>query len=185
MALTTHNSIQDVLYLIPHGYPLTIVVSEKSIFGAGTAMQFWLPLNGHNLPLTHTRENKLLIALDGEVEIRNNLNIIALLKKGQTLLLPPDIEHRVFQHGTTPSHVGVALWPGYVENAFRCVASLVNTNQYSRDEMIRIFAIYGIKWRAKSAVEQKKHEVKNFADSLFALPPALAEALQQRWLTFK
>lgn len=182
MTVRTQPHLQDVLYLIPNGYPLTIVVPEKSIFGTGSAMQFWLPLNGHNLPLMHTRESKLLVALDGEVEIRSNQNIIALLKKGQALALPSNVNHRVYQHGATPSHVGVALWPGHVEDAFRCIARQVAADQYSRDEMIRTFASYGVIWTAKSTEEHKKHEVMTFAEALHALPLTLAGAIQQCWL---
>jgi hypothetical protein len=137
-----------------------------------------------SVPL-HTYESKLLVALDGEVEMRNNLTIIALLKKGQALVLPPNVEHRVYQHGAKPSRVGVALWPGHVENAFRYVATQVATNRFSRDKMNRIFASYGVKWVAKSAVEHKKHEVMDFAYALHALLPVLARSLQQCWLQFK
>lgn len=171
----------DVLYLIPDGYPVTIDVAQASIGGAGTAMHFALPEHGHNLPLTHEHETKLLAALDGEVEVRSGGRSIALLRQGEALRLSAGTAHRVHQHGERPSLVGVALWPGKVEQAFRQLADGVAKGDYSRDQMIALFASYGITWHAPGGDQQVHAEVRPLDAWLEELPPELAAALRQRW----
>jgi hypothetical protein len=56
--------------LIPNGYPVWIDVAQVCIGGEGTAMRFVLPLDGHNLPLLHRQETKLVVALEGQLDIR-------------------------------------------------------------------------------------------------------------------
>jgi len=171
----------DVLYLIPDGYPVTIDVAQASIGGAGTAMHFALPEHAHNLPLTHAHETKLLAALEGEVEVRSGGRTIALLRQGQALRLQAGTAHRVHQHGERPSVVGVALWPGKVEQAFRQLADGVAKGAYSRDDMIALFASYGISWHAPAGDEAVHAEVRPLHAWLEELPPQLAAALRERW----
>jgi quercetin dioxygenase-like cupin family protein len=171
----------DVLYLIPDGYPVTIDVAQASIGGVGTAMHFALPEKGHNLPLTHAHETKLLAALEGDVEVRSGGRPIALLRQGQALRLPAGTAHRVHQHGARPSVVGVALWPGEVEQAFRQLADGVARNGYSRDDMIALFARYGVTWNAPAGDATVHADVRPLHAWLAELPPELAAALRQRW----
>jgi mannose-6-phosphate isomerase-like protein (cupin superfamily) len=172
---------QDVLYLIPGGYPVTIDVAQASIAGVGTAMHFVLPQNGHNLPLMHHHESKLLVALQGALEIRGSGHSIAVLQQGQALMLPAGTAHRVHQHGTQPVTVGVALWPGEVEQAFRQQAAAVVNGTYDREEMIRIFARFDVIWNAATPAATVAGDVRPLAAWLDELPPALAEQLHQRW----
>ncbi len=167
----------DTLYLFPDGYPVTIDVAQASIGGAGTAMHFVLPPHGHNLPLMHAHETKLLTALEGEVEIRSGGHAIALLRQGEAVVLHPGVAHRVHQHGEQPCKVGVALWPGRVEEAFREVAARVAEGPYSREEMIAVFARYGVAWNAPAGDDPVHAEVRRLAACLPELPAPLAEAM--------
>jgi hypothetical protein len=171
----------DVLYLFPDGYPVTIDVAQASIAGIGTAMHFVLPLKGHNLPLMHAHETKLLAALQGEVDIRSGGKRIALLRQGEALLLHPGVAHRVHQHGAQPSKVGVALWPGKVEQAFRQLAAEVAKGRYSHADMIALLARYDVAWNAPAGDEPVHAEVRPLPAWLEALPPELASPLKQRW----
>jgi quercetin dioxygenase-like cupin family protein len=167
----------DTLYLFPDGYPVTIDVAQASIGGAGTAMHFVLPPHGHNLPLMHAHETKLLTALEGEVEVRSGGHAIALLRQGEAVVLQPGVAHRVHQHGGQPCKVGVALWPGRVEEAFREVAAKVAAGPYGRDEMIAVFARYGVAWNAPAGEDAVHAEVRPLAAWLPELPPSLAAAM--------
>jgi mannose-6-phosphate isomerase-like protein (cupin superfamily) len=176
-------AMQAMLFLVPNGYPVTIDVAQASIGGAGTAMHFSLPLNGHNLPLMHRRESKLLVALEGEVEVRSGARRIALLRQGQAVLLKPGTPHRVHQHGAQEVTVGVALWPGKVEQAFRDMAARVVDGRYSREEMVRILAGYDVVWHAPTEGEAVAAEVKSLEAWLTELPAELAAQIRLRWLT--
>src|ERR1700750_2355289 len=112
MATNIEDKAADVLYLFPDGYPVTIDVAQATIGGIGTAMHFELPLKGHNLPLMHKLEVKLLMALRGDVDVRSGRQTIAILRQGEALLVHSGVAHRVHQHGADPCTVGVALWPG-------------------------------------------------------------------------
>ena len=177
--LTTPN---DVMYLVPEGYPLTIDIAQASIAGAGTAMHFTLPPKAHNLPLMHQRESKLLVALAGEVEVRSGAQQIALLQLGQGVLLKPGIAHRVHQHGVLAATVGVALWPGKVEQAFRDMGARVAEGNYSREEMVRILANYDVVWHGTTEGTAVAAEVKPLGDWLPALPAELAREIRLHWL---
>lgn len=172
----------DVLSLVPNGYQVSIDVAQDSIGGVGTAMHFSLPLKGHNLPLMHRRETKLLVALEGELEVRSGAQRIALLRQGQAVLLKPGTAHRVHQHGAQEVTVGVVLWPGQVEQAFRDMAARVAAGHYSREEMIRILATYDVIWHAPTEGEAVATEVKPLDQWLSALPAALATEVRARWL---
>jgi mannose-6-phosphate isomerase-like protein (cupin superfamily) len=92
----------EALLLIPNGYPVWIDVAQATIDGTGTAMRFVLPLHAHNLPLMHRQESKLVVALDGELEIRAGRQRMALLQQGEAIKLDPGIAHRIHQHGAGP-----------------------------------------------------------------------------------
>jgi hypothetical protein len=171
----------DLLYLLPDGYPVTIDVAQASIAGVGTAMHFVLPIKGHNLPLTHQRESKLVAALIGALEIRSGGARIALLRQGEAVLLKTGIAHRIHQHGDQATTVGVALWPGQAEQAFRDMAALVANQQYSREAMIRILASYDIAWHGAAEGAAVQLETGLLDTKLDALPTALAQALRLRW----
>lgn len=169
----------DVLHLVPGGYPLTIDVAQADIGGEGTAMRFALPLRAHNLPLMHQRETKLVVALDGDVEVRSGGRVIALLHAGEAVRVAAGVAHRVHQHGPRPSTVGVVLWPGTVELAFRQLAADVEHGAYRRDRMIALLAGYGVVWSARDAGTAQEHaaEVRPLADWFAGMPPRLAAAL--------
>ncbi|MGY2184583.1 hypothetical protein [Pseudomonas sp. SDO5591_S426] len=46
-------------------------------------MRFVLPLHGQNLPLLHRQETKLVVALEGQLDIRAGRQRIALLEEGE------------------------------------------------------------------------------------------------------
>ncbi|MBV7537614.1 hypothetical protein KW842_17745 [Duganella sp. sic0402] len=171
----------DLLHLVPEGYPVSIDVAQASIAGAGTAMHFVLPIKGHNLPLTHQRESKLVAALEGELEIRSGGVRIALLRQGDAVLLKTGIAHRIHQHGDQAATVGVALWPGQAEQAFRDMAALVTNHQYSREAIIRILANYDIAWHGAAEGTPVQVEAGTLDTKLDALPTALAQAIRLRW----
>lgn len=54
-----------MLLLVPNGYPVWIDVAQASIAGVGTAMRVVLPVHGHNLPLIHRHETKLVVDSKG------------------------------------------------------------------------------------------------------------------------
>ena len=172
----------DVLELVPGGYPVTIDVAQASIGGEGTAMRFALPLRGHNLPLMHAHESKLLVALEGVLDIRSGGRSIALLNTGEAVVLHAGIAHRVHQHGAQPSVAGVVLWPGAVEQAFRALAAAVARDGYDRAAMITLLAAYGITWDSATGAAPPAVRVAPLAAQLSGLPPRLAAAVRRRWV---
>jgi len=175
------NESAEQLYLVPGGYPVTIDVAQATVGGAGTALHFTLPLRGHNLPLKHERESKLVTALDGELVVRSGGVAIAVLRQGEAIVLDSHIAHRIHQRGAQPSTVGVALWPGAVEQAFREQAARVTAGAYDHDDMVRIYAAYGVRWDGGGDAAAPAAEVKPLAHWMGSLPPALAAAIAQRW----
>ena len=172
----------DVLHLVPGGYPVTIDVAQASIGGEGTAMHFALPLRGHNLPLMHAQESKLLVALAGVLDIRSGGRSIALLNEGDAVVLHAGIAHRVHQHGEQPSVAGVALWPGAVEDAFRALDAAAARDGYDRAAMIAVLAGYGISWDSAAGAAPQAVKVGPLAAQLPGLPPRLAAALRRCWV---
>lgn len=172
----------EAILLIPGGYWVWIDVDEASIGGTGTAMRFELPLHAHNLPLMHRHETKLVVALRGELDIRIGRHRIALLHEGDAIQLEPGIAHRIHQAGSTPSIVGVVLWPGAVEGAFREVAALVERGIYQRSEMIRILSRYGVTWAEQPLTNSHQTVVvRPFFEFMREMPSPLAHALEQIW----
>lgn len=170
------------LIIVPGGYPVWIDVPQASIAGAGTAMRFELPLRGHNLPLMHRRETKLIVALKGALEVRTGRQRIALLEEGDAIKLHPGVAHRIHQQGNRPSTVGAVLWPGAVEQAFRELAVAASQGAYGRSDMDEILARYEVVWttdaheRGLEAVT-----VRPLRDWLVELPDALAKQVELRW----
>jgi hypothetical protein len=173
----------DLLELYPGGYPVEIDVPQAQLDGLGTAMHFLLPLRAHNFPLTHRNEHKLVVALAGKLRVQRGADTLAQLHCGQGVLIAPLGAHRIRQDGPTPSLVGVALWPGAVEQAFRAVAALVAERGFRRQEIIELFARYEVQWDATPAFDGKPAALEPcaFADLLPALPSELAAALAARW----
>ncbi|OON62745.1 hypothetical protein B0920_04735 [Massilia sp. KIM] len=175
----------EILMLYPGGYPVHLDVPQCDIGGAGTAMRFTLPLRGHNLPLRHARERKMVVALSGELRVRSGARVLAVLRPGEALLLPQGVGHRIFQHGPEPSTVGVALWPGRVEEAFRALARAVEARGFAREEAARILASFGLAWD-NGATHEARGDVAVLPAcvALERLPLLLAGALRERWRTW-
>lgn len=85
--------------------------------------------------------------------------------------------------------VGVALWPGAVEKAFRQAARLVEERGFNKSEVMELVAQFGVTWY--SSAGQREHgcqpNCKSAAMSelLGKLPdePAMANAARGReWL---
>ncbi|TXF97205.1 cupin domain-containing protein [Massilia arenae] len=173
----------DQLLLYPGGYPVFIDVPQRQIGGAGTALRFALPLRAVNFPLSHARESKLVVALAGELTLRAGARAHAVLRAGQAALVPPDTAHRIAQHGDRPAVVGVALWPGTVEDAFRTLDRMVEQRGFEHAAVAALFARYGVQWDA--AITQQGHvrvpDVTTFRAASRALPPALGERLAACW----
>lgn len=173
----------NVIELHPSGYPVHIDVPQHSIHGTGTAMRFELPVHGINFPLMHQHEEKLIVALSGRLTIRCAKRVIAHLDSDQAVLLPAGTAHRIAQSGDHPSIVGIALWPGAVEEAFRSVAAHVATNGFRREAVIDILGRYGITWEANSFNgDYCRSLVPAMArDLLDQLPRPLAAAIAVCW----
>jgi quercetin dioxygenase-like cupin family protein len=176
----------DVVELVPGGYPLTFDVTSASIGGAGTAMHFTLPLKGHNLPLKHRVEHKLVAALRGELTIRRGGRVAARLREGDAVLLAPGAGHRIHQHGAQPSVVGVALWPGAVEQAFRDIAAQSARSGWQRAHVETILAPYGVEWNAGEGGGAEAHalhpaSLAGMLDAKGAVPAVLRQAVQRAW----
>lgn len=173
----------DRLLLYPAGYPLQIDVPQAELGGAATAMHFLLPPGAHNFPLTHSREHKLVVALAGSLRLQRGAAILARLERGDAVLIPPHGAHRIRQDGPGPSLVGVALWPGAVEQAFRAVAALVAREGFRRAEVAALFADYGVAWDTNPPDDGQPDAIgtRPFAELLPALPDALAAVLAERW----
>nr|WP_315255185.1 cupin domain-containing protein [uncultured Duganella sp.] len=173
----------ETIELYPAGYPVYIDVAQDSIHGIGTAIRFELPVHGVNFPLSHQHEKKLIVALAGQLEIKAAGKLMAHLNAGQGLLLPTGTAHRVAQAGNAPSMVGVALWPGAVEGAFRAVAQHVASSRFSRQTVIDLFAEYGVLWQtgATGDTQDASHPPVSFDRLLQQLPGELAQSLAASW----
>lgn len=178
------HPIPDVLNLYPGGYPVHVDVPQHLVDGAGTALRFELPLRGLNFPLSHAHETKLVTALGGELVLRTGAGSHTRLEVGQAVLVPSGTAHRIAQHGAHPATVGIALWPGAVEEAFRALDRAVARHGFRHGEAAALFARYGVQWDAAQA--QGTHapalEVVPVAQALQGLPPALRQALARCWL---
>lgn len=175
--------MNDELILYPSGYPVHIDLPQRQVDGAGTALRFALPLRGLNFPLAHAHETKLVVALAGELALRSGAGTIAVLRTGQAVLVAPGTVHRIAQHGAAPSVVGVALWPGAVEEAFRALDRLVARHGFDHAAVAALFARYGVQWDAAVApnVHAQPLAVTTFHAAAQALPPALRQGLAACW----
>jgi mannose-6-phosphate isomerase-like protein (cupin superfamily) len=172
----------EPLLLIPNGYPVWIDVAQATIGGAATAMRFELPLHAHNLPLMHRRETKLIVALAGELDVRVGRRRIALLKEGQAIKLEAGAAHRIHQFGMAPSTVGVVLWPGAVEHAFRELAAAASIQGYQRHTMIEILARYDVVWANESQEVGSETITGRPLNQWFSeLPEAVAKRVESKW----
>lgn len=175
--------MNDELNLYAGGYPVHVDVSQGQVGGAGTALRFALPLRGLNFPLRHAHEAKLVVALAGALSVRCGAGANPILHTGQALLVAPGTAHRIAQHGDVPSVVGVALWPGAVEEAFRALDRMVALRGFERAAAAALFAGYGVQWDA--AVAPQAHaaplEVMTFQAAVQALPPPLRQRLAACW----
>ena len=171
----------DQLLLYPGGYPVHVDVPQRQVGGAGTALRFVLPLRGVNFPLSHAYESKLVVALAGELTLRAGAQAHAVLRAGQAALVPPGTAHRIAQHGQRPAMVGVALWPGAVEEAFRALDRMVAQHGFDHAAFSALFARYGVQWNAAGAPHAHAPEVTTFRAAARSLPPALRQALAARW----
>lgn len=172
----------EPLLLIPNGYPVWIDVTESSIGGAATAMRFVLPVHAHNLPLMHRREAKLIVALEGELDVRVGQKRIALLKEGHAIKLQAGAAHRIHQYGTAPSTVGVVLWPGSVEHAFRELAAAASIHPYQRQHMVEILARYEVVWTTESQEADSEPVTARPLHQWFCeLPEAVAKRVELKW----
>ena len=176
----------DRLLLYPGGYPVDIDVPQVEVGGVGTAMHFLLPPHAHNFPLTHSREHKLVVALAGSLRVQQGSAILARLDRGEAMLIPPNGAHRIRQDGPGPSLVGVALWPGAVEEAFRAVAALVAQEGFKRSHVAALFAQHGVAWHAGVQDGGRPYAIGTgtYAGLLPALPAALATALATSWASW-
>ncbi|RON20876.1 hypothetical protein BK660_17705 [Pseudomonas brassicacearum] len=184
MVATEDMSVKtsEMLLLVPNGYPVWIDVPQATTGGAGTAMRFVLPVNAHNLPLMHRHETKLVVALSGALEIRSGRQRIALLKEGDAVKLHAGTAHRIHQQGACPSTVGIVLWPGVVESAFRELADAAKHNTILRSEMVEILSRYGVVWTTGAAREEPQTPIVRPLQEWFAeLPETVAKLLALKW----
>jgi mannose-6-phosphate isomerase-like protein (cupin superfamily) len=172
----------EPLLLIPNGYPVWIDVPQATVGGLATAMRFVLPLHAHNLPLMHRQETKVIVALQGELEVRVGRERLAFLKEGEAVKLDAGVAHRIHQHGATPSTVGAVLCPGTVEQAFRELAALAARNGYQRDQMIEILARYNVFWATRSCEPDPRAVIcKPLREWFSELPEPVARVLELKW----
>jgi quercetin dioxygenase-like cupin family protein len=176
--------MNDVLTLYPGGYPVHIDVPQRQVDGAGTALRFALPPRGLNFPLSHAHETKLVVALEGSLALRTGATgPRPLLRTGEAILLEAGTAHRIAQYGDQAALVGIALWPGAVEEAFRLLDRMVAQRGFEHAVVATLFARYGVRWDA--AIAPGGHaaplEVTSFHAAARALPPALAERLAACW----
>lgn len=174
----------DCLMLIPNGYPVWIDVPQASVSGTATAMRFVLPVRAHNLPLLHRNETKLVVALSGALEIRTGDGQIAFLRHGDALRLEAGTAHRIHQYGETSSTVGVVLWPGCVEQAFREIADAARHVPFLRSDMVEILDRYDVVWTVSFKPPHAESEPLSgtaFPGWLRELPSDAATLLQSRW----
>ncbi len=170
----------EVLELFPGGYPVHLDVPQATVQGSGTAMRFELPSQAHNFPLLHHHEHKLVVALAGQLVLRAGGRVLARLEAGQGVVLSPGTAHRIAQHGPMPSMVGVALWPGRVEEAFRAIARDVAVHGFEKPAIVALLARYGVLWDADGAPAHDL-EVQPFDRAVLHLPQPFAAAVQDRW----
>ncbi|SDG55735.1 cupin domain-containing protein [Pseudomonas abietaniphila] len=174
----------DCLMLIPDGYPVWIDVPQASVGGTATAMRFVLPVRAHNLPLLHRKETKLVVALSGALEIRTGDGQIAFLRQGDALRLEAGTAHRIHQYGAAASTVGVVLWPGGVEQAFREIADAARHVPFLRSDMVEILDRYDVVWTVSFKPPHAESEPligTAFPGWLRELPREAATLLQSRW----
>lgn len=176
--------MNDVLTLYPGGYPVHVDVSQRQIGGAGMALRFALPPRGVNFPLSHAHETKLVVALEGSLALRTGAHgPRPLLRAGEAMLLEPGTAHRIAQHGDRAALVGIALWPGAVEEAFRLLDRMVAQRGFEHAAVAALLARYGVRWDA--AIASGGHaaapDVTSFRAAARALPPALRERLAGCW----
>jgi hypothetical protein len=172
------------LVLMPNGYPVWIDVPQASVGGMATAMRFVLPVRAHNLPLLHRKETKLVVALSGALEIRTGDGQIAFLRHGDALRLEAGTAHRIHQYGAAPSTVGVVLWPGYVEQAFRDIADAARHVPFLRSDMVEILDRYDVGWILffkPPHAESERLIGTAYPGWIRELPREAAALLQSRW----
>lgn len=175
------NSSERLL-LVPEGYPVWIDVPQASIGGAATALRFELPLRGHNLPLMHRREAKLVVALKGSLQVRAGRRPLAVLNQGDAVTLPAGTAHRIHQFGAQPSTVGIVLWPGAVEQAFRELAELAAAGSHQRGAMVNILQRYAVLWTdGEPEDESRQADVRPLPEWLATLPPQIVQPLALKW----
>lgn len=187
MVSSSPPAAPDILHLYPGGYPLTIDVAEASMGGLATAMHFSLPPHGHNFPLFHLHEHKLITALAGEVRLRAGAQTLALLSPGQAVLVPPGTVHRIAQAGEAACTVGIVLWPGAVEHAFRQMAEQVAQQGFQRPAMIALLARFDVQWRDAPLPQQPATPlaVGQLEALMDAVPAAAAQAVAQAWAPWR
>jgi quercetin dioxygenase-like cupin family protein len=178
----------NTLLLYPGGYPLHIDLPQAEVAGLATAMRFILPPHGHNFPLTHAHEHKLVIALRGALRIRRGAHTLAQLAQGEAIVLAPGTVHRICQHGNADSTVGIVLWPGRVEQAFRRLAQATAAHGFERGQVIALLAQYGVAWEAGNGAHEAPAEkaATSADDALRLLPPNVQAILRERlpsWFT--
>lgn len=184
MSSLTSPHLPDTLCLYPDGYPVQIDVSERALNGVGVAMHFDLPPHGHNFPLKHQHESKLVVALAGQLQVRSGHTILAHLGCGEALLLPPGTAHRILQYGPDTARVGVALWPGRIEQAFRAMAEQVAQQGFERSAVTALLAEYGVSWDHGfgAVLSHPTLPAQPLKAALPTLPAPLAAALARCWL---
>ena len=166
----------DVLVLYPGGYPLHLDMPEHAVAGAATGMRFTLPPRGLNLPLKHDRESKLVVALAGRLQVRSGNQVLATLDPGTAVVIGAGMAHRIAQVGEGDSVVGVLLWPGAVEHAFRAVAAGMGAKWHGA-AIKAILARYGVEWdRGAPLAAGTALAPQPLAQALGALPVPVREA---------
>jgi hypothetical protein len=174
---------EDTLLLHPQGYPVYIDVPQHRVGGAASFMRFKLPLKGHNFPLCHHRENKVIVALQGELEVRTGIEVISVLKQGQAIVIPPGRQHRILQSGTIPSEVGIVLRPGLIEIAFRDLAEIVRRHGYSRILIADHLKKYDVKWDTGEKNRSDKYNTSpvSYSEIVNSLATEIDETLVNVW----
>jgi hypothetical protein len=169
----------DTLELYRGGYPVHVDMAQARVDGAATGMRFDLPLRGHNLPLRHSIEHKLVVALRGSLQVRHGRHLIASIGEGSALVLAPGTPHRIAQHGPCASTVGVVLWPGRVEQAFREIAAHTSAVGTDLAAMKAILTAYGVEWDSGTTAlaPPAPMQAEPLARMLAVLPPAVREAM--------
>jgi len=168
---------KDTLLLHPQGYPVYIDVPQCHQAGAVTFMRFKLPLKAHNFPLRHLQEQKFIVALQGELEIRTGTKVVSILKQGQAVIIPPGKQHRISQSGVDSSEVGIILKPGIIENAFRELAALIRVKGYSRKLISDHLANFNVVWDNGKLNNSEEYTIPSVSYSKIA--QSLAEEIDE------